>query len=1412
MKIYESMQSMKVYSQIGFQAPRGEKPGFGNIVFLMAPDRSYGYTSLSNSTIDYKKGLYKHYLINFVYKEKIGFKKYIKNNTGVFKKEFNEKEFPNTMILVNNSNKVSILKRKSSLLVNLGEWHDIYFQFQVKKSVEKICSDYFSFIGSKMNDIDFSNYNHKIVFIDIDQWLDGTSKKLSLDRKDLTNPIAILLSALYKFPETLGILRDKDIVFTSTKTAKVMKIEGTDLIKKKYPMIKQKLLSMISKEVIDETKINDEMIDNGGEVPVSTKKIDNMETDELVSKITTPDSKKTNEIRDRIISSLTKNLLGDVDDITDSEDDSEINTDDDSINEIKNLANNYLDEHPELLTNTNIKTSLDEVKKEVKKKIYIKEFAPKYSDKKLAEIQELTKQQNAVIGNLDDDIKDMASKTIDESDFSNVVETTNPNISTSKFVNFDKSYNEKKMVKDIDNAVGMLANASKKIFIVDKQEEDTSTASDLKKTLIYTLEDEDGRKTVLKFDVPIIFDDHYMMIKGNKKIIQHMLILKPLVKTGKTDVQIVSNYQKMFIRRKGSMELKTNSLLRFLSANKDEFKLVNGNGVAVNTKYKTTLEYNMVAKKIVRFNIGKKLINLDMNKLIGDLTNAKIDVSKIDTNNNVIIGFDTETNNPILMGINESFTDKIISLFPEDYSKAISKIGRQYNGGRLLMYSSASILSSELPLVLLLTYFEGFSKVMEKAGIECELIKKTDEKIDFDLFNYGYIELSDGYIKWKRYPSENSMLMNGFNQMPMELYSIDDLENKDMYTALLTNVYSYANQSYNLDQYYDFMIDPITKEILSDMHLPTDLVSLCILANKMLLSDEFTPESDLRNMRIRGNEVIAVHLYKAISDAYRQYRTSQHRRKPIPVTIAQDTVIKRMMTQKAGMLNDASSLNPVLEISKLRAITYKGENGTNEEHAFKLNVRAYNETMLGILGITTSPDSGVGINRQMTLEPNITSTRGYLDIAGNDNVEDLNAAQLLSPSELLTPLGAQHDDPTRTSMAYKQTMYMVLTDESDPVLIGNGVEKVLPYHLSSEFAVTADDDGEVVDIKEDFLVVKYKNGKFRSIDLSLQLNKNSAAGFYIESRKITNLKPGDKFKKNDVLAWDDKAFAKDTKTGSASMRLGPLVKVAIIPEWDIYEDSAPITHNASKKMCTTMTMPIRIVLHKDAYISKMVKVGDKVNAGESVMVYDNFHDSEEVLALIRDLGENLGDEIVETSATTAKTNYTGTVSKIDIDVIAPMEELSESIQEVVNAHWKHLKKREAVLNKYQNSGDLKHYKSGVFIGESTEPILPDKSNKVRGKAVRDEDGVIITIYVSFKDIMSRGDKLSSEFALKSINSHVIEEGLEPYSEFHPEETIDLITAPLSISARKTPSIFIAMFGNKILIEAKRHLKDYWNNN
>lgn len=1421
MKKFASLRPLVIYNQSSLIPPKGEKPGFGNAIFLVSPSKDEGCFHLLNHNIRYRPSLYKHYYIDTIYKEKLGYHRIVQNNTGVYKKEFAQiksgefGEGLSHLIMVTNANKQSILSQKRNIIVNLGQWLDLYFQNQIMASNEKICRNFFQFLGTKLHDSSFEGYR-KMIVMDIDEWLVDGTKKLALDRKNLTNPLSILLVALYKFPSTVSVLRDCDIALMSSSQGKLIRLTPDELNKKTYPKLKAKIAQILSKNQIDTDHFDniEEELDN----KALPKNLDDMSTDQLVKKINTKDDLKKEEVKKEILNTLTKGVLGSVEDVTDKEDKSEIQSDSDKINDIKNTASKYLDEHEELLqsdSEDNIKAAVDEVEKEVKRRHYISEYTPKYTDKQMELIEELSDIQLDIIGDVDDSLENMESKVIDESDYSNVVKTTNPNITTSKFVNFDRDYVKKKLPKDIDNSIAALSNASKKVFIVGKDIEDTSDTLTMKKTYTYKLKDEDGKRMTIKVDIPVIFDDHYMMIKGNKKVIQHTLILKPLVKTGKDTVQINSNYQKMFIMLNGSVDLKTNALQKLLLANKSKFNVVTGNGVATNKKYITSLEYNGIARKIVEFTAGDIHFILDIAK-IETLVNQKGQkMSNFATEYNIIVGFNERTKKFVTIPINSSFVDFVFEQLSDDEKMAIYRYGRKMNGKSMLHYSMTKPLRENVPLVVLLMYYEGFTKVMEKSGIEYHVVhtdqvKEADKK--YDLFEWGTIDLADGVIYWKRYPMENSFLMNGLSKISMEEYGIEDLDNRDMWMYQLTSFYNFANQSMNLDQYYDFMIDPITKEILKDMHLPTDLVSLCLLANKMLVSEEFTPEGDLNSMRVRSNEIIAYHLYKVITNAYRNYRKTSHRRNPEPITIKQSAVIDAMSTQAASAMNDASSLNPMMEISKLRAITYKGESGTNEEHAFKLNVRDYNESMLGVIGITTSPDSGVGINRQMSLEPNITSTRGYIESVGKDNVEELNPAQLLTPTEMLTPLGVQHDDPTRTSMAYKQSIAMVLPEKSDPVLIGNGVEKVLPYHLSSEFVINAEEDGKVVDETDEYTVIQYKSGRYRTIDKTININKNASAGFFIESKLTTNLHVGDTFKKNEIVAWDDKAFKKHGNDPSVAMRLGPLVKIGIVPEWDIYEDSAPVSKRASEKLVTTMVMPVNISLSKDAYVAKMVKVGDHVEAGDTLILFDDNMEDEMVREMIESLREDEREEIIESYGTSKKTHYTGTIVDIDAVTTVPVAELSETLQTTVKNIWKKIRRRDKILKKYANEDDLNSYKSGNVITKSTLPVKPDYAGKIKGNYIKDGEGVLITIYVSFKDVLSRGDKIASQFALKAITSHVLEEGMEPYSEFRPDEPIDLIVAPLSISARKTPSIFIAMFGNKILIEAKRHLKDFWEKN
>jgi len=266
-----------------------------------------------------------------------------------------------------------------------------------------------------------------------------------------------------------------------------------------------------------------------------------------------------------------------------------------------------------------------------------------------------------------------------------------------------------------------------------------------------------------------------------------------------------------------------------------------------------------------------------------------------------------------------------------------------------------------------------------------------------------------------------------------------------------------------------------------------------------------------------------------------------------------------------------------------------------------------------------------------------------------------------------------------------------------------------------------------------------------------------------------------------------------------------LVKAAILPDWTIYEDSAPITDSASTKLISTMVMEREQSLKKDAYVDYIVKVGDPIKTGDTLIRYDNAYDDPEATKLLQNLTADLRDELIESNITTESSHYTGEVADIKIFTSVPLEQLSPSLQKIVGVYWSGINKKTDLLKKYQNDDDTNYYKCGQIISEAAVPVKVDYRGKIRGTQVG--EGVLFVFYVKFNDRMSKGDKLSAEFALKSVNSIVLPKGYEPYSEFRPDEEIQFITSPLAVSARKVPSVFFALFGNKILIEGKRHAKE-----
>ena len=344
------------------------------------------------------------------------------------------------------------------------------------------------------------------------------------------------------------------------------------------------------------------------------------------------------------------------------------------------------------------------------------------------------------------------------------------------------------------------------------------------------------------------------------------------------------------------------------------------------------------------------------------------------------------------------------------------------------------------------------------------------------------------------------------------------------------------------------------------------------------------------------------------------------------------------------------------------------------------------------------------------------------------------------------------------------------------------------------------------EITNGYCIIKYKDGTNQAIDLSDRMQRNSASGFWLDNTLKCDLKVGQRFKEGDVLAYHPQHFSKNRDDRGASFNQGALAKIAISSQWDVFEDSVPISPRLSKKLATQMVDEKHITFSPYTHIDYIAKVGDSIKAGDPLVIFSDAVDAETQNLLDR-MREDFKESVIESAKTSITSKFTGTIADIRIYTTSELEVLDPTLRKVVQDYWDRIKKRNATLEKYKNPGDLGYYQAGQVIKEVAEVSKLADNHKLMGYEVEEGD-VLILFYVKYEVAASKGDKLVASVC-KGIVSHVFEEGLEPYSEYRPDEPIDTIVAPLAVSARKVPAIFYTIFTNKLLIELKRQLEEIY---
>ena len=1246
-----------------------------------------------------------------------------------------------------------------------------------------------------INNPNYKGYTKKTVLIPVNEWAGDIPTTSLFEFSKSINPFSMIVRLFKKPKENLDKLAGMDFIFIGNNSWFKMKMEDLDM--KNLNLFKTNILKIRNNDIVEDNVPEDKE-------DIKTRlisKIEDLTGIEVnnVSRIqdVDPTVPYKAEIKDQPKMIVAKGITGadQVIDPTKIEKPTEdkINQ---SVENIVDYTKNAEEAEKEMDNSVDLKELIlqakndqdDTFKISATRKARMDDLNDKFLKEKIA---------NSTIAEL------VATEDtpLQSTDLSKNVETIDDEWANLKKPNFEADYN---IDADIMKCLHSLSqNKDVPMSVIDISTEDRSTSEDSIITYTVHLEDSLGKRHTLRFDMPKIINKRFLRLRGNDKIIPGQLINLPIIKTDEDTVQVVSNYNKIFITRYGQVgkiNQSTNALIRALTKLKENnykleikddndiptpSKIDLGNNAKISAKYELPAEYVELSKIFNKITTSDgRVYYFNRDELIHKLEEKKV---KVESDQGFMVVGITKDNQSITVPEEGVSSSLINHLGIHKYAYTFMKPGAR------MTYSQASILNSKIPLIVVMAYTAGLTGALNAAGIEYNLSEKrpTNTK-NYFRFNDGFLSFNDSYAP------DAALLVNGLAVINTQEYSLTDIDTKAMWLDVLDD-FGGRNRADGLDSFANLMMDPITVEVCKTYKLPTDYIEVLAYASSLLTTNKFNRHTDITGNRFRTNERLVHFLYKTLATSYGMYlREIKNNRKDAKMTMKQSAVIDMALSDVTT--SDLSKLSPLLELESANTVTFKGLSGMNSDRSYSLDKRTYDNTMINKLSMSTGFSATVGINRQATINMGIESTKGYIKSGGElDRMSDANT---LSITEALTPFGTTRDDPFRTAMTFIQTSkHGMRTNSQDPLLVTNGADQALPYLTSDTFAHKTKWDAIVEEVNDDYMIIANKSNRSEKefIDLREKVEKNSDGGFFITIKLdlAKNYKKGQTIKPGEIIAYDKDSYSDKVGVGNLAYNIGTLTKVAIMHTDKGFEDSAIISQDLSEKMASEIVLQVDVLMDAKDIDIQCVEIGKPLHEGEVIMSYRAALEDQDATDIINKMvSKNAGNEskelMDEIGKIKVKSKVTGKLQDIKIYSTIPTSEMSKSLAAFVNKYNAPVDKMKSKLSKL--GIDASQY--------GTSGVLP-----AVGKLKHAEGKVLVEFYIKYYDKMSVGDKLVYFSALKGVVKEIFPEGKEPYSEYRPEEKVHSFLPVGSVNARMVTSVLTLGAINKVLIELDRHVKD-----
>jgi hypothetical protein len=971
-------------------------------------------------------------------------------------------------------------------------------------------------------------------------------------------------------------------------------------------------------------------------------------------------------------------------------------------------------------------------------------------------------------------------------------------IKSSTLSNMDEEYNKKQASKDLKAIISSFSESSYLPMTVENvRMEDTSDDFKQVNTIYVKYKTDEGKSLSFALDIPKIVDKRYFFLSGNKKVLTKQLFRLPIVKTKVDRVEITTNLNKITIERtNGKLSRKNAYLLKIIEQYKNNpaFKIEYGSNGITNSNFKSNFEYEELGNDITSIESVKYDIIFNRENIQEEIKLTELPEDFV-TDDITPLGFD-KMNGSLLYIKGEKVmrtpTDSISesevapTLFDFMYRVVLGKTDSDKlpNIGKSFIFTRMSIFGTTYPIFPVVGLLNGITDIMKRYDIKHKL---SDKKLKTD-GEYVEVRFKDKFLYYED-TVKNTLLLNVLYMMNPEEYDFTEFDLDKPYLDFFIQRLDqpiYIKNTLRINM--GVLIDPITKDVLNNLKLPTDIVDLLLLANTMLVNNTYRPQNDVRNYRVRGNEIVYGMMYAIVAEAYMKFQRAKLNGRDSSLDIPRNILVSRLMMEPN--VNDHSTLNPVLEMESIAQISAKGWRGINLDDAYTLEVRAYDESMIGFISPNSTPQGNAGVARALSYNPRISSVRGYIPTVDR---QSLTPAEILSPAEMLATFTSTQADPMRQSMQVGQTKHTMPVLKAHKQLIGSGINKTMAYMISDDFAFKAKEDGiiEKIDLDNQVAILLYESGNKDAIDLSEVFVKNSNSGFYIKQKFLIAYKEGEKFKEKDVIAYNPSFFSGKGK--DVDYQPGTLAKVAITAGDFAYEDSTIISKSISKKAASLVTMMKPVALGPNTIIHKLASVGDKIKAGDEILNFTTSFEDPSTTEFLDSLAKSLGTDVSEAVGNEKiVSKYTGTLANIKIYYNLPFEDLNESLQKIIKKYKAKIQKKKDAIK---------------GIKTSNVRIAPTEQQKTDKVGVEEYEGVLIEFYVEYYDEMGEGDKLVYSTALKGVISQVLSDEESPISEHRENEPVEAIITPTGIISRMTADIYSMLYGNKVLVELGKQVRE-----